>query len=147
MVFIWTDRAPICVQGIWYIPFAFPAYVFTGYPCWTRKPPFLIIKELFWLEALFCNTHLHHSVLRKQRKHFAVRMELESMTLGVVGGARFELARGVLNIHLTLSSVPTVLIRQPPIWFVEAIYFAKQADILTYWTNAPVIYLFIHSLI
>ena len=31
-----------------------------------------------------------------------------------VGGARFELARGVLNIHLTLLSVPTVLIRQPP---------------------------------
>ena len=61
------------------------------------------------------NRQLHHSILRKQRKHFAVRMELESMTLGVVGGARFELARGVLNIHLTLSSVPTVLIRQPPI--------------------------------
>lgn len=58
---------------------------------------------------------LHHSVLRKQRKHFAVRTGLEPVTLGVVGGTRFELARGVLNIHLTLLSVPTVLIRQPPI--------------------------------
>ena len=67
MVFIWTDRAPICVQGIWCIPFAFPAYVFTGYPCWTRNPPFLIFKELFWLEALFCNTHLHHSIFKEQR--------------------------------------------------------------------------------
>ena len=84
-------------------------------------------------------TPISTTLFLKNRETFAVRMELESMTLGVVGGARFELARGVLNIHLTSSSVPTVLIRQPPIWFVEAIYFAKQADILTYWTNAPVI--------
>ena len=113
MVFIRTDRAPICVRGLG-IPLAFPAYVFTGYPYFGRETrPLLFSKNCLIGGA--CNTHLHHSILRKQRKHFAVRMELESMTLGVVGGARFELARGVLNIHLTLSSVPTVLIRQPPI--------------------------------
>ena len=60
-------------------------------------------------------TPISTTLFLKNRETFAVRMELESMTLGVVGGARFELARGVLNIHLTLSSVPTVLIRQPPI--------------------------------
>ena len=38
----------------------------------------------------------------------AVRTGLEPVTPCVVGGARVELARGVLNIHLTLISVPTV---------------------------------------
>lgn len=39
----------------------------------------------------------------------AVRMELESMTSAVVDGMRFELIRGVLNIHLAfIKSVPTV---------------------------------------
>ena len=47
MVFIRTDRVEICVQGYWYNPFAFPAYVFTGYPFRTRNPPSLSFKELF----------------------------------------------------------------------------------------------------
>ena len=37
MVFIRTDRAPICVRGLG-IPLAFPAYVFTGYPFLDEKP-------------------------------------------------------------------------------------------------------------
>ena len=47
-----------------------------------------------------CNTHLHHSVLRKQRKHFAVRTGLEPVTSAVVADMGFEPIREVLNIHL-----------------------------------------------
>ena len=34
------------------IPFAFPAYVFTGYPFRTRNPPFLLSKNTFLLEVV-----------------------------------------------------------------------------------------------
>lgn len=38
----------------------------------------------------------------------AVTTGLEPATSCVVDDARFELARGVLNIHLTFTSVPTI---------------------------------------
>ena len=55
MVFIWTDRAPICVQGIWCIPFAFPAYVFTGYPYLDEKPALSSFKELYIIGEIESN--------------------------------------------------------------------------------------------
>lgn len=44
-----------------------------------------------------------------KKDFFAVCTGFEPVTPCVVGGARVELARGVLNIHLTLISVPTIL--------------------------------------
>ena len=65
MVFIRTDRAPICVRGLG-IPLAFPAYVFTGYPYFGRETrPFLFSKNCLIGGA--CNTHLHHSIFKEQR--------------------------------------------------------------------------------
>ena len=43
----------------------------------------------------------HHSTTTALRL-FAVRMELEPVTSAVVGDTRFELVRGVLNIHFAL---------------------------------------------
>ena len=98
MVFIRTDRAPICVRGLG-IPLAFPAYVFTGYPYFGRETrPFLFSKNCLIGGA--CNTHLHHSILRKQRKHFAVRRGHDPLTSAVVADMGFEPIREVLNIHL-----------------------------------------------
>ena len=64
MVFIRTDRAPICVWGLG-IPLAFPAYGFTGYPYSDEKPALSYFKELLIGGA--CNTHLHHSIFKEQR--------------------------------------------------------------------------------
>lgn len=51
MVFIRTDRAPICVWGLG-VPLAFPAYVFTGYPYFGRETrPFLFSKNYLILGA------------------------------------------------------------------------------------------------
>ena len=70
MVFIRTDRAPICVRGLG-IPLAFPAYVFTGYPYFGRETrPFLFSKNCLIGGA--CNTHLHHSIFKEQRNFCGV---------------------------------------------------------------------------
>ena len=88
MVFIRTDRVVICVQGYWYNPFAFPAYVFTGYPFRTRNPPTIIFKELFY----FWGDCRHSTTLFfiKQRKHFAVRRGYDPLTSAVVADMGFE---------------------------------------------------------
>ena len=98
MVFIRTDPLKFCVQGILVIPFAFPAYVFTGYPFRTRNPPTIIFKELFY----FWGDCRHSTTLFfiKQRKHFAVRRGYDPLTSAVVADMGFEPIREVLNIHL-----------------------------------------------
>ena len=48
MVFIQTDRVAICVQGYWYNPFAFPAYVFTGYPYLDEKPALSLFQRTIY---------------------------------------------------------------------------------------------------
>ena len=84
MVFIRTEPLKFCVQGILVIPFAFPAYVFTGYPFWTRNPPFLISKIYFFVWG-DCR-HSTTLFFIKQRKHFA--------------DLAFEPIREALNPHL-----------------------------------------------
>ena len=100
MVFIRTDRAPICVQGIWCIPFAFPAYVFTGYPFFGRETrPFLLSKNYFDWRRCFA-TPISTTLFLKNRETFAVCTGLEPVTSAVVADMGFEPIREVLNIHL-----------------------------------------------
>ena len=98
MVFIRTEPLKFCVQGILVIPFAFPAYVFTGYPFRTRNPPTIIFKELFYFWG-DCR-HSTNLFFIKQRKHFAVRRGYDPLTSAVVADMGFEPIREVLNIHL-----------------------------------------------
>ena len=70
-------------------PFAFPAYVFTGYPFRTRNPPFLIFKELFDRRCL-----QHPSpplYFEKTEKTNAVCTGLEPVTSCVAPNGRIEL--------------------------------------------------------
>ena len=64
------------------IPFAFPAYVFTGYPFRTRNPPFLLSKNTFLLEVVKYNTST--TLFLKNRETFAERTGLEPATPCVV---------------------------------------------------------------
>ena len=82
----------------WYFPFAFPAYVFTGYPFRARNPPFLISKIYFFVWG-DCR-HSTTLFFIKQRKHFAVRRGYDPLTSAVVADMGFEPIREVLNIHL-----------------------------------------------
>ena len=59
MVFIRTDRAPICVRGLG-IPLAFPAYGFTGYPYFGRETrPFLFQRSIFLFGATVATPPLY----------------------------------------------------------------------------------------
>ena len=95
---------PICVQDIG-ILFAFPAYVFTGYPYSDEKPALSYFQRTIYFGG--DRRQLHHSIFSKIEKTLAVCTGLEPVTSCVVDDARFELARGVLNIHLAFISVPT----------------------------------------
>lgn len=115
----------------WYFPFAFPAYVFTGYPLWTRNPPSLFVKELYLIGVL--RTTSVTLFLRRTEKLsvMAVRMELESMTSAVVADMGFEPIREVLNIHLArLLASRLSTIRQSASDLFQ-VYSCIQGSILT----------------
>ena len=61
-----------------------------------EKPALSYFKELF-VRVFY---HLHHSALRKQRKHFAVRRGYDPLISAVAADMGFEPIREVLNIHL-----------------------------------------------
>jgi hypothetical protein len=50
-------------SGYWYIPFAFPAYVFTGYPYSDEKPALSYFQRT--TDFGDDSRPLHHSILRK----------------------------------------------------------------------------------
>ena len=131
MVFIRTDRAPICVQGIWYIPFAFPAYVFTGYPFFGRETrPFLLSKNYFDWRRCFA-TPISTTLFLKNRETFAVCTGLEPVTSAVVADMGFEPIREVLNIHLArLLASRLSTIRQSASDLFQ-VYSCIQGSILT----------------
>ena len=76
-------------SGYWYIPFAFPAYAFTGYPYSDEKPALSYFQRTIYFGG--DSRPLHHSIFSKTEKTPAVCTGLEPVTSCVAPNERIEL--------------------------------------------------------